>query len=308
MNNTKEITGIRAKKEFMNFLEAIEIKDLFDTKVEGKFFLIKYTYERSREEELLSFIFDNITTYSLTKEERDRLSPERADEIMKLGRLAIQRFVTQSTTGEVGEIILFHLLECWEGAVQIVNKMALKTSGGMPVFGLDALHFKIDNATKVLYLGESKTGLKFSEVLKKSLDGTKEYYQKQKKEFDINLASANISEDIPEETRKAIKEYLNPCKEDLSDFKETHAIFLGFQTDFLKEFETKYSGKELVEKVIESYRTEIQEYLQQIELKFNDYPELKEKRFIFFVIPFKELKGLRERFSKAVQNGTKINI
>jgi hypothetical protein len=35
---------------------------------------------------------------------------------------------------------------------------------------------------------------------------------------------------------------------------------------------------------------------------------LKDKRFLFFIIPFKDLSGLRERFAKAVKHGKKTNI
>ncbi len=308
MTEETNTSGIRAKAEFKNFLEEVDLKDLFDTKVKGKFLLIKYTQDNNREEEFLRFIFDNLPTYALTSEERSAITPKDTDKLFRLWKVAVERFVSKSQTGEFGEIVLFHLLEILEGAVQVVNKMAIKTSGEMNYHGADAIHFCLEGSCKILYLGESKTGAKFSDVLRSALSSTAEYHKEGKREFDINLASGNISPDIPEESRKAIKEYLNPCKADLSDFAESHAIFLGFQMDCLSEFEKSHHGKELVEKVIESYKKDIETYIQAIETKIKEFPELANKRFLFFVIPFKDLDALRKKFTEAVKNGKAINI
>lgn len=300
--------GIRAKEEFKNFLDEVDIQELFDTKVKGKFLLIKYKHDENREEDFLNFLFHNITTYALIKDERDKLSPEASDQIIKLTQEAISRFVTNSTTGEFGEIILFHLLELMEGAVQIVNKMALKTSGKVHYHGGDAVHFGFDGDLKVLYLGESKTIPKFSTALRKSLEDTDKYYKEGKDEFDIKLATGNISDDIPMEQRELIKKYLNPETDDLSDFKQVHAIFLGYQYDLLKDLEGKYGGIELVDKVIESYKKDIAKYIKSIEKKIKDFPDIKDKRFLFFIIPFKDLDGLRDKFAKAVDHGREVHI
>lgn len=308
MDDNKESRGIRAKKEFSNFIEEVDIKDLIPTKVKGKFLLIKYMHDKSREEEFYKFIFNNLTTYALSCDERSSLSPQDADKLFQLWKIAVERFIQNSKTGEFGEIILFHLLEVLEGAVQIVNKMTLKTSGNMPIHGADAIHFGFDGESKILYLGESKTGIQFSDVLRKALSDTDAYYKNGKREFDINLISGNISEDIPENMRKLIKDYLNPCKADLSDYKEAHAIFLGFQMDCLQELEKTYEGKDLINKAIESYKADVEKYVKDIESKFTDFPDLADKRFLFFVIPFKDMAGLRDRFAKAIQNGKNINI
>ena len=308
MDNSRDNLGIRAKGEFKNFIEEVDIKQLFSTKVKGKFLLIKYTHDVSRENEFLKFLFNNLAIYGLSSEERNGLSPENADKIFQLFKVAIDRFVKNSKTGEFGEIILFHLLEVMEGAVQILNKMTLKTSGDMHVHGADAVHFGFDGDTKILYLGESKTGEKFSEVLRKAFSDTDSYYKDDKRSFDITLASGNISEDIPNEMRQIVKDYLNPCKGDLSDSKEAHAVFLGFQMDTLQKLENTHQGKDLVDNVIAAYRIDIEQYVKDIESKFGDFPDLANKRFLFYIIPFKNLAGLKERFSKAIENGKSMRV
>ena len=44
---------------------------------------------------------------------------------------------------------------------------------------------------------------------------------------------------------KEIKNYLDPSKENLRNFTDTHAIFLGFEQVILREFENEYSGEVL---------------------------------------------------------------
>ncbi|OPY88323.1 MAG: hypothetical protein A4E71_00534 [Smithella sp. PtaU1.Bin162] len=305
METEKINIGCRAKEDFANFLETAEIKDIFPSRVKGKFLLIKYTNDASRETDFLRYVFENLPLYSLSKEERDSLEPNT---ILRLWKTAVDRFVSNSKTGEFGEIILFHLLELFEGAVQIVNKMALKTSGEMHAHGADAIHFGLDGSLKTLYLGESKTYQSFGDALNKALSDINNYHKNGGRQFDIKLVSGNLPEDIPEETRKMIKDYLNPCKSDLFDFTEAHAVFIGYQYDSLQSIEQNHRGVELINKALELYRESIKQYLADIESKFKEFPDLANKNFLFFIIPFKDLKGSREKFAKAVENGKKVDI
>jgi hypothetical protein len=299
LKNTGINSGLRAKGKFLNFI-GVEIENQFSTKLKGKFLLIKYTNDKNREEEFLDYVLDTIPIYALSTEERARCNEET---IRKLWKTAVKRFVKQSKTGEFGEIILFHLLELLENAVQVVNKMTLKTSGNMHYHGADAIHFGIDGELRILFLGESKTEQKaFSGVLKSALDSINDY-DKDKEFNDINLATGYISDDLPQELKNEIKDYLDPTKNDLSKFTQTHAVLIMFEDKKFKELEKSYSGAELVNKVIEKYHEDIKDYISQIEKKVDEYPDLKNRRFLFFVIPCKDQKKLKEKFSEEINNG-----
>ena len=300
--------GIRANSDFSNYLEIVDIREILGTRVKGEFFLIRYENDNNIEKDFLEFILDRITDYALKKNERDIIAEKRT-EIAKTFRLAISRFVENPTGGEFGEIILFHLLEVYEGAVQIINKMPLKTSGKMYVHGADALHFKIDkDGLKTFYFGESKTGPSFSKVLLESLSTVKGHKKESTYDYDVELASGNISEDIPKATRELIKAYLSSSGA-LIDKKSVHAIFLGYQYDKLKKYEDeKLEGKELVKTVTESYRNEINEYLKQIETKIKADSEISNDRFLFFIIPFKDIDGAKNKFMGAIKHGRAFHI
>lgn len=296
-DNSSQVSIItRADETFSNFLD-IQEDITINTKVKGKFFLIKYTYDKNREEAFVDFILDSIQYYALTQEEID----ECRGIARKIIKKAYRRFVQRSRSGEFGEIILFHILEIFQKAMQIVNKMSLKTSGNMHYHGADAVHFGLDGELKILYLGESKTGQQFSDVLNKSLKSVEDFYNTEKDRFEIDLVSGNLSKDIPEDIKSIIKNYIDPTQPDKEYCCQIHAIFLGFEEFFLKDLEIHYSGKELLEKVVEIYKEKIEKYIMSIEEKLSRHSELASKRVYFFLLPFKDLNKLKTIFSKEIK-------
>jgi len=192
-------------------------------------------------------------------------------------------------------------LELFEGAVQIINKMSLKTTGNIPIHGSDAIHFGLKDDLKILYLGESKTGEKFSTILEYAFESTETYNKEEKEKFDLVLASGYISEDIPEEFKNVVKDYLNPNKNDLSNFCKTHAIFLGYQYDEISACENDYDIDVLYDNIIKRYKQDIEKYIEKIENGFEKHSTLKNCSFLFFIIPFRDLKKFREKFLKEIR-------
>lgn len=183
--------------------------------------------------------------------------------------------------------------------------MAIKTTPGMHQHGADAVHFGFDGGIKTLYLGEAKTELEFKKAVKDAFNTIVDYYygKDNKLKFEISLASGNISEDIKEPYRSEIKRYLDPRSENLSDLQRVHAVFIGYEFSTLKDLESKFEGTTLAQNVRTEYCNEAQKYSNIIEGEASSHSELKNKRFLFFVLPFKDLKRLREAFSEVVKNG-----
>lgn len=73
-------------------------------------------------------------------------------------RLLIQyEKASRGRYGELGELLSYALAVNYLGAAQIGSKMALKTSQGMPVHGVDGLHVKAnDDGTVTFFVLESK--------------------------------------------------------------------------------------------------------------------------------------------------------
>lgn len=295
---------IRAEPQFLSFVELFDENDI-STKIQSKYFLIKYSYSANREDEFCNFLLNNMINYALKKAERNSYVEETdAQKRVRVSRFreiyleAVRRYVANSKKfkgGEIGELILFHVLEVVEHAVQVINKMSMKTSDDMYYHGADAVHFGIKNGIKILYFGESKTGFDFSQTLSDSLKSVNTFTESSKQKKEIELVKGNLSDDLSDEIKGVIKKYLNPEEGDLTDFTHTYAILLAFNKKELLELERRdLKGQELFDSVRVIYRQKIIEYETKIIEKFDDYPELKNKLFVFYLIPFKDLKKIRK--------------
>lgn len=303
--------SIRADGDFFNFVEIFHECDI-SPKIRGKFFLIKYTHSENREEEFCDFLLDNLITYALKKSEIEEAytgtgeqKKIRASRFRKLYLQALRRYVQSSDKfkgGEIGELILFHILELVEHAVQITNKMSLKTSGKMHFHGADGVHFGIKENLKILYFGESKTGMKFSSVLYEAMESVNEFSKIKNKRREIELATGYSSDFITADMHEHIKKYLTSSTADLSDFTQTYAVLLAYDTQELRKLEGKFHGPELFEQVRSYYQSKIDEIVQTITGKHSEYPNLQNKFFIFYLVPFKDLTTVRETVLEEVKH------
>jgi hypothetical protein len=305
--------GLRADNEFFNFIEIFHECD-FSPKIRGKFFLIKYNYSENLETEFCDFLLDSLVTYALKKSETDEATAPtstgqkkiRTNRFRKLYKQAISRYVRGSEKfkgGEIGELILFHILELVEHAVQITNKMSLKTSGNMHFHGADGVHFGVKGNLKILYFGESKTGMKFSSVLYDAMESVNEFCKSRKYKREIELATGYPSDYLTKEVQAEIKEYLTSSKPDLNQFTHTYAILLAYDTKELKNLENAtFHGPELIARVHNYYKSKIEEITSTIIEKHSEYPDLQNKLFIFYLIPFKDLPSVRDAVLKEVNN------
>ena len=264
----------------------------------------------NREDELIKILINSIYKYSLTKEEREKLNENT---VIELSKLAISRFVRNEYEkdyqgGEIGDLLLFHILEIFEEAVQVVNKMSLKTSGKMHYHGYDAIHFGIKEDIRVLYLGEAKFGKSFNKTLTEAISSIKGFQQDEKNQFEIKLALGNLSNDIPDKYRNEIKNYLDPRNQDLTNYSQTYAIFLGYELEEFLQLEKDYSGKMLLEKINEVYRENVLNYAQSIIKKIQSEELLANKRFIFFLLPFKNIKGAKKHFFRGIGINNEENL
>lgn len=309
MADSKKI-GLRAEEAFEHLIKIFESKEI-DSRVTAKFFLVQYEHGNNREEELAKFLADSITTYATTKEERYGAGKETSQSATlrrytELVRTALQRFKSGEKSGEIGELVLFNLLERFEGAVQVVNKMSIKTSGEMNFHGADAVHFAFRNSVDILFLGESKIRADFQKAAYDAIESMSSNTAKEE-QVEIKLTVGNISSDIPDNLRKKIVEYLDSTVEDKSRFQQTRVALLFFSNNDLKTFETKYKGDELFKKVIEKYKTDIQGYIDYLQKRCGKKDKLKGKEILFYLLPVKDISDIDERFMNLIgkEDGSK---
>jgi len=182
-----------------------------------------------------------------------------------LFKKAVRKLSQHTAQGELGELILFTLLEVFLNAPKILSKISLKTSRRMPVYGADAVHAQYVDGSLRLYLGESKLHQSFSTAATSAVGSISTILQKYCDEFD--LIDTHI--DFPEmdlNSRTSLLELLDPFSETRGTITEIlHSpCFIGFvEPSIFTDDEDEY---------IKNYLELAEGYIEEF------YEKLKDKR------------------------------
>ena len=151
-------------------------------------------------------------------------SPDDAMEV--LFNKAIKKLSQHTAKGELGELILFTLLDVYVQAPKLLSKISMKTNPRMPVFGADAVHGQFLKGEFRVYLGESKLHKNFKSAATDATNSIVNAKSKFEDEFfllDSYLDFPNLSDDL----EKSILATLNPYSSSLAD--RIHSpCFIGF--------------------------------------------------------------------------------
>jgi len=149
------------------------------------------------------------------------------DAAEKLLDKAIRKLSKKTAHGELGELLLFTLLDIYFNAPKILSKVSYKTNRKMPVFGADAVHGQFNNGKFKLYLGESKLYTDFTKASTAATKSITTAIGKYEEEFDL-LDSFMDFEGITEELESALLEILDPFSD--TDLNELicSPCFIGF--------------------------------------------------------------------------------
>lgn len=140
---------------------------------------------------------------------------------------AIRKLSKHTAKGELGELILFTLLDVYYGAPKILSKVSMKTNPRMPIFGADAVHGQFNDGQFRLYLGESKLHKDFKGAAKSAAGSIRNAKTKYIDEFDL-LDSYMDFPNIHEVHEEKLLSLLNPYNnEGLSDVIHS-PCFIGF--------------------------------------------------------------------------------
>ena len=299
----KKGMGIRAEEYFGYLVKVFKVKGV-NARVTAKFLLVQYEHGNNREDELAKFLAESITIYATSKEERDAPKKETGQtatlrRYTALIQAALRRFKESEKSGELGELILFHVLERFEGAVQVINKMSIKTSGEVNFHGADAVHFAFRDSVDILFLGESKMRPEFKKAAYDAIESISEKCAN-KQQFEVKLAVGNLSSDIPQALRKKIVDYLDSTVRDKSKFQQTRIVLLVFSKDDLKEAEKQHKGEELIEAITEKYKSAIDGYIEYLKERCKKKNELSGKEIIFYLLPVKDVSDINKTFMELI--------
>lgn len=188
----------------------------------------------------------------------------KEDAATELFEKALRKLSQHTAKGELGELLLFTLLDVYFGAPKILSKVATKTSPRMPVFGADAVHGQFENNQFKLYLGESKIWKEFKLAASDAATSIKKAADNYPIEFDLldsDMDFPNNNDDLTVQ----ILEFLNPYHEnDLSQVIHS-PCFIGFNET--KLISDANSEEEFVESYSELACDYVEDFFAKIENK-----------------------------------------
>jgi hypothetical protein len=204
----------------------------------------------------------------------------------------LRKLSKHTAKGELGELILFTLLEIYFNAPKILSKISLKTNRKMPVFGADAVHGQFYNNKFRLYLGESKLHKKFNPAAKKAAASISSAKIKYEEEFDLldsHMDFPGINEDI--ETQ--LLEILNP----FSDYEVADTIhspcFIGFASP---EIISKSSSEaDFIDEYTKLAQGHIETFYNELEKTHSNIDETA-----LLLLPFSCIDDLVDQFIKSM--------
>ena len=256
------------------------------------FYLIRCSLDGIREADFIRLISDLFIQYALPKKDYQNL---RTEDLRKLYRKARSRYTEADNAGELGEIILFALLETERGAPQVINKMSLKTSGQVHVLGLDAIHLGVKNKEICRYYGESKTGPNYNAGIGEAVKDISAYYDRPARlQFELDLISDHIDISRFGDYTKQVLDFFDPYTRDQTSIREVNAIFVGFNWDSI----LASSAPKIEEKLEAAIASKSDEICRKCVSKIQD-SSIK-NRTEFFFIPFENINLARKAFREEI--------
>jgi hypothetical protein len=240
--------------------------------------------------ELARTLVRYITFYCFAAERRKDL-PELDRNEMFMKARDLFRLVENS--GQVGELLVYFLLETVLKAPQVLKKMPLTTNPKDERKGSDGVHLRWDEDAGILELlfAESKIWQSFSDALRDAFESIEKFHDSRTKQHEVNTFTtgfANLGEDLQKKVVSYIEgENVSNCRLAQAcligfDWSEYDCLMDGRRADFIREFDDRYRA----------WAAGIRDSLNS-KLKAFKHKHL---RFEFFILPFKDVQAFRNWF------------
>ena len=277
----------------LNFFETQNLK----SNITCQHIHVKNTGDSIRERDFLHLIHQHIVMFVLDFDEYRNMGGLTDNELVtkftEIITKAKSKFQTKiENTGEVGELILFLLLEA-NGITQIMSKMRIKSNAEMSVFGTDAIHIQSTNDELIFHFGESKMYDVFTSAVDSAVKSIENTSGKQE-DMEFDIISKNIDRSKFGEFTDQILDYLNPYLSNKENMKTSYPILICHNWNILQDL-TKRNGANLSEYLKKEYEKSSEKYSTKIVTKVTS-SKINNKTFNFFVIPFTSVSEFRKSF------------
>jgi hypothetical protein len=199
-------------------------------------------------------------------------------------------------SGELGELLLYMLIEWVLKAPIVACKMYLKTAQQMPVHGVDGIHLGYESDKLIMYWGESKLHETLPSALDDIADSISTYVKDpQKYSNEVRIVRSNLNLDnVAEDMRQAIKNYFNPYKPESNNFLESYACLAGFDYKLYDDV-AKLDHDACEAAFRKAYEKRVETACDLITKKVKA-AGLDNLRFSYFLLPFPSVDDARAKF------------
>lgn len=296
-------------KNVIDTLEHLTHFDISENKDDGfiDLFLLPISSRNFDYENLSTNLLESVADYALSYRTK-QLYEGKAMQLSKQARSKYKNYIDNE--GELGELLLFCILEGHLEAPKIFTKLELKTSNKLYVNGSDGVHLKkISHQRYHLIFGESKTYKKLNSALKSAFSSIKDFKEETNLEgekksgifFERGLISSNIESVIFDDDESEILELLmypdNKYKSNVK-LEDAFSIFIGYEIDISKE-QMNYSSDEFSEVIKQKVIGQISNQKEKIyQLIKNN--SLLGYTFYIFIMPFTEIETNRKKILESV--------
>ncbi len=294
---------IDVQNNFLNLFSKIIENESLENGNKLNLFVLKITNNCFSYETLIEELGNILTTYALSRSTYDELcSQKRYTSLVTKAKEKLRK--AENNDGELGEILLYCMLESHLNAPKLLTKLELKTSANNYVNGADGVHLlKIDGSTYQFVFGESKLNSDLRRGIYNAFNSINNLLKDNlnKLRYEISLVNSNIlKETITEESSTILKKLLIPTENDEDlNIDYSFGIFLGFDipiSDEERNMENSHFRTLM--------NTKIEEAVRDVLTTLND--QIKKREFVgysfyIYVIPFSELDITRNKIIESLK-------
>jgi len=252
-------------------------------------------------DELISELGNKLCYFALSRKQVNELKREdKFNDLVKKAKAKLKHHAENE--GELGEILLYCLLESHLNAPKILTKLELKTNSNDYVKGADGVHLlKLSESDYQIILGESKLNSDIKQGVYEAFGSISKFLKSTSKlEFEIDLINSElVKEAYDEATYEMLKKIIVPsAKEDETYLDYSFGIFLGFDIPITTD-ESKLSNSDFRKTIREKIKKEVLKAKESLnfQLKKSDYTGYQ---FYIYVIPFSDLPNKRKQIIEKI--------
>ena len=263
-------------------------------------FVLKVANNRFDYGTLTGILGEEMIRYAISRKQYQELVSKSLH--FTLTKIAQEKFRNADTNeGELGELLLYCLLESHLKAPKLLTKLELKTSANDYVKGADGVHLlQLDEKAFQIVFGESKLYSDLEQGIRAAFVSIGEMVDNRLNKifFEKHLVDSNLlKENVSEDKLQFLKKILIPTENDENlEVDYSFGVFLGFDipiTDEERRVSNSQFRIDIINKVKETVTQQIpmiNRYLQREH--FGGY------QFYFYVMPFSELATIRTQIIK----------